>query len=102
MHPNFDAIPSLSFRTRSEDQKSTRLAVFGDAGATDVSDLTFERIWRMVDDKDIDLVFHVGDIGYADGYQRLWDQFLRKVEVISAKVPYMVVNGTPRSLDAGV
>jgi len=41
----------------------------------------------------IDMVIHVGDISYADGYQLHWDMFMRKIEPISARVPYMVAPG---------
>ena len=41
----------------------------------------------------IDVVLHVGDISYADGYQPDWDLFLQKVEPVAAKVPYMVSPG---------
>ena len=37
-----------------------------------------------------DIVFHIGDIAYADGYIADWDQFLQQVEPITSTVPYMV------------
>ena len=37
-----------------------------------------------------DIVFHIGDISYADGYVADWDQFTAQVEPIASAVPYMV------------
>ena len=39
----------------------------------------------------IDAVLHVGDISYANGIQRLWDDFMRQIEPVAARVPYMVL-----------
>ncbi|PKI31480.1 hypothetical protein CRG98_048127 [Punica granatum] len=41
----------------------------------------------------IDIVFHIGDISYANGYISQWDQFTAQVEPIASKVPYMVGSG---------
>ncbi|EAZ45293.1 hypothetical protein OsJ_29936 [Oryza sativa Japonica Group] len=38
----------------------------------------------------IDIVFHIGDITYANGYISQWDQFTQQVEPITARVPYMI------------
>lgn len=40
--------------------------------------------------KDIDIVFHIGDITYANGYISQWDQFTAQVEPIASTVPYMI------------
>ncbi|KAM4107649.1 hypothetical protein ACB094_04G161800 [Castanea mollissima] len=40
-----------------------------------------------------DIVFHIGDIAYADGYIADWDQFTSQVEPIASTVPYMVASG---------
>lgn len=37
-----------------------------------------------------DMVLHIGDMSYANGYIAQWDQFLAQIEPISSKVPYMV------------
>ncbi|KAL4569476.1 hypothetical protein LXL04_025114 [Taraxacum kok-saghyz] len=39
------------------------------------------------------IVFHVGDISYANGYLSQWDQFTAQIEPISSTVPYMVASG---------
>ena len=38
----------------------------------------------------IDIVFHIGDITYANGYISQWDQFTSQVEPIASTVPYMI------------
>ncbi|XP_031099292.1 probable inactive purple acid phosphatase 1 isoform X1 [Ipomoea triloba] len=43
--------------------------------------------------KDIDIVFHIGDICYANGYISQWDQFTAQIEPIASTVPYMVASG---------
>lgn len=40
--------------------------------------------------KNYDIVFHIGDLCYANGYLSQWDQFTAQVEPISSTVPYMV------------
>ncbi|KAM1497952.1 hypothetical protein ACFXTH_020962 [Malus domestica] len=43
--------------------------------------------------KNIDIVFHIGDICYANGYLSQWDQFTAQVEPIASTVPYMIASG---------
>ncbi|XP_019462464.1 PREDICTED: nucleotide pyrophosphatase/phosphodiesterase-like [Lupinus angustifolius] len=43
--------------------------------------------------ENIDIVFHIGDITYANGYLSQWDQFTAQVEPIASKVPYMTASG---------
>lgn len=40
--------------------------------------------------KNIDIVFHIGDICYANGYISQWDQFTAQIEPIASTVPYMI------------
>ena len=40
--------------------------------------------------KNIDIVFHIGDLSYANGYVSQWDQFTAQIEPIASTVPYMV------------
>lgn len=40
-----------------------------------------------------DIVFHIGDISYANGYLSQWDQFTAQVEPVASTVPYMVASG---------
>ncbi|CAL5428594.1 unnamed protein product [Camellia sinensis] len=41
----------------------------------------------------IDIVFHIGDICYANGYLSQWDQFIAQIEPIASTVPFMVASG---------
>ncbi|CAL0325291.1 unnamed protein product [Lupinus luteus] len=43
--------------------------------------------------ENIDIVFHIGDITYANGYLSQWDQFTAQVEPIASRVPYMTASG---------
>ncbi|XP_059075339.1 probable inactive purple acid phosphatase 27 [Cryptomeria japonica] len=49
---------------------------------------------RLIEDlRNIDIVFHIGDLVYANGYLSQWDQFTCQIEPIASKVPYMVASG---------
>ncbi|KAF4395110.1 hypothetical protein G4B88_017980 [Cannabis sativa] len=43
--------------------------------------------------KNYDILFHIGDMAYADGYLSEWDQFIAQVSPISSAVPYMIASG---------
>lgn len=45
--------------------------------------------------QNIDIVFHIGDLSYANGYLSQWDQFTAQVEPIAAVKPYMVARSVP-------
>ncbi len=40
-----------------------------------------------------DLVFHVGDVSYADGREYVWNSFMNAIEPAASRVPYMVAVG---------
>lgn len=40
-----------------------------------------------------DVILHIGDISYADGYQPGWDLFFQKIEPVAARIPYMTTAG---------
>ncbi|KAM4115580.1 hypothetical protein ACJW30_04G160300 [Castanea mollissima] len=49
---------------------------------------------QLVNDlNNIDIVFHIGDLPYANGYISQWDQFTSQVEPIASSVPYMIGSG---------
>lgn len=51
---------------------------------------------RLVEDLDnYDIVFHIGDLPYANGYISQWDQFTAQVAPITAKKPYMIARLVP-------
>jgi predicted phosphodiesterase len=87
--------PYLNFVTSSGRSSSARtlVAVVGDAGATDVSDLTYNHLTNWVQSREINITVHVGDISYSDGYEVLADAFSRKIEPVAAYAPYMTVQG---------
>lgn len=48
--------------------------------------------------KNYDIVFHIGDLSYANGYLSQWDQFTAQVEPIASTVPYMVARFVTSSI----
>ncbi|TVU47939.1 hypothetical protein EJB05_07557 [Eragrostis curvula] len=80
-----------------------RVVIFGDMGKAeadgsnefnDFEPGSLNTTNQLIKDlKNIDMVFHIGDIAYANGYLSQWDQFTAQVEPIAATVPYMVGSG---------
>ncbi|CAO2192238.1 unnamed protein product [Urochloa humidicola] len=80
-----------------------RIIVFGDMGKAERDGSnefanyqpgslnTTDTLVRDLDNYDI--VFHIGDLPYANGYISQWDQFTAQVEPITAKKPYMIASG---------
>ncbi|GMY16493.1 probable inactive purple acid phosphatase 1 [Fagus crenata] len=80
-----------------------RVVIFGDMGKDEAdgsneynnfqrSSLNTTR--ELIRDlNNIDIVFHIGDICYANGYLSQWDQFTAQVEPITSTVPYMIASG---------
>ncbi|KAE8705205.1 putative inactive purple acid phosphatase 27 [Hibiscus syriacus] len=80
-----------------------RVIVFGDMGkaerdgSNEYSDYqpgalnTTDQLIRDLDN--IDIVFHIGDLSYSNGYVSQWDQFTAQVEPIASTVPYMIASG---------
>ena len=47
--------------------------------------------YQLIKDlKNIDIVLHIGDICYANGYISQWDQFTSQIEPIASALPYMI------------
>jgi acid phosphatase type 7 len=86
-----------------EDEPVTFL-VYGDLGVWYSYD-TMSYIQKEVDNENIDLIVHSGDIGYADDsflhngcrikscYESTWDTYMNLVEEWASKVPYMTAPG---------
>ncbi|KAK6133947.1 hypothetical protein DH2020_032305 [Rehmannia glutinosa] len=80
-----------------------RVIIFGDMGKDEADGSNeynnFQRgslntTKQLIDDlKNYDIVFHIGDICYANGYLSQWDQFTSQVEPIASRVPYMIASG---------
>lgn len=54
--------------------------------------ITRDQLVKELDE--IDIVFHIGDIAYSNGYISQWDQFTSQVEPIASTVPYMIARLT--------
>jgi len=87
---NFTSAPVLNSPT---DPGIYKIAAYGDMGASDASDANIFLLQEKVQSKEIDLILHAGDISYANGFQYVWDDYLRKVEYYTAYVPYMTAVG---------
>ncbi|KAL5759365.1 hypothetical protein ACOSP7_017889 [Xanthoceras sorbifolium] len=80
-----------------------RVVIFGDMGKDEADGSNeynnFQRgslntTKQLIQDlKNIDIVFHIGDICYANGYLSQWDQFTAQIEPIASTVPYMIASG---------
>lgn len=64
-----------------------------DMGAEDASDVNVMRLTQLAQSSEVDVILHAGDIGYADGFENVWDDYMRKVEFFAAYVPYMTAVG---------
>jgi len=76
---------------------NTTFIVYGDMGIVGSQD-TAPRISKYVSTGDIDFIYHVGDISYADDYpsgmyELVWDTWFQQIEPSSTLVPYMVLPG---------
>ncbi|OVA00802.1 Phosphoesterase domain [Macleaya cordata] len=80
-----------------------RVVIFGDMGKAEADGSNEYNMYQpgslnttnqLVQDlKNIDIVFHIGDLCYANGYLSQWDQFTSQVEPITSTVPYMIASG---------
>ncbi|OIT04744.1 PREDICTED: nucleotide pyrophosphatase/phosphodiesterase-like [Nicotiana attenuata] len=80
-----------------------RVVIFGDMGKQERdgsneyanyqpgSLMTTDTLIKDLDN--IDIVFLIGDLPYANGYISQWDQFTAQVEPITSKVPFMIASG---------
>lgn len=80
-----------------------RVVIFGDMGKNERDGsiefnqfqhgalITSDQLSKDVENYDI--LFHIGDLAYANGYISQWDQFHEQVGETAARVPYMVTNG---------
>ncbi|KAD2804164.1 hypothetical protein E3N88_37541 [Mikania micrantha] len=80
-----------------------RVVIFGDMGKDEADGSneynnfqpgSLNTTKQLIDDlENIDIVFHIGDICYANGYLSQWDQFTSQIEPIASVVPYMIASG---------
>ncbi|KAJ0963491.1 hypothetical protein J5N97_028613 [Dioscorea zingiberensis] len=81
-----------------------RVVIFGDMGKAEADGSneynnfqpgSLNTTEQLVKDlKNIDIVLHIGDLCYANGYLSQWDQFTAQIEPIASTVPYMVGSET--------
>jgi len=73
-----------------------RIAIYGDMGIEN-SQNTIHRLNKRLDAGEIDWIYHVGDISYADkhyfNFQKTWNTWFEHIEPLSSSVPYMVCPG---------
>ncbi|KAF3793539.1 Acid phosphatase [Nymphaea thermarum] len=74
---------NLSSSFQAERDGSTKYNDF-EYGALNTTDQLIKDL------QNIDMVLHIGDISYADGYLSQWDQFTAQIEPIASTVPYMI------------
>ena len=83
---NFTTLPADA----GSPSRPLRLAHIGDMGWGDNSNATIAALGALVAEGGIDALIHTGDVSYADGQQKSWDVYGRKIEAISSRIPYMV------------
>jgi hypothetical protein len=94
----------FSFRTLpfEEDlatpQRPLRILQFADVDYG-IGRVLLDTLAETTANHDYHAVLLVGDIGYADGYEAHWDQFMRALEPIAARTPVMVVPGNHEILN---
>jgi hypothetical protein len=73
----------------------TRLLVYGDLGVGPEIDVTMLRLILETENVEYDAIIHNGDFAYdfRDEMGEVGDRFMRAIEPIASKVPYMVSQG---------
>ena len=72
------------------DKKMIIFGVLGDIGQTINSVSTIN---HLINEPNIDMILHAGDLSYADCEQTLWDSYGEMIEPLSSFVPWMVSPG---------
>lgn len=82
----------FSFKTlpRPGDDIKLTFGVFGDIGQTINSVST---IRHLMNEHDISMILHAGDLSYADCDQTLWDTYGEMIEPLASYTPWMVSPG---------
>ncbi|XP_057818701.1 probable inactive purple acid phosphatase 27 [Cryptomeria japonica] len=81
-----------------------KFIVFGDMGQAplDPSDVHYIQVGALgvigavaeeVGERNVDSIFHIGDISYATGFLVEWDYFLHMITPVASHVPYMTAIG---------
>ena len=75
-----------------------KIATFADMGVGGDHQATIAELQRLHSMGELDFIVHTGDISYADGDQRRWDRFMRQMQPVVARVPYMTCPGNHEAL----
>jgi hypothetical protein len=78
-----------SFTIPASNKYPMHVALTGDVGQTEVSEMSFAALEQL----DPDFVLLVGDLSYADGYPKLWDSFGVMAEPFAANYPILTTGG---------
>ncbi|KAL6623537.1 hypothetical protein ACP70R_033416 [Stipagrostis hirtigluma subsp. patula] len=80
-----------------------QVVIFGDMGKAEIDgsdeygnyeQASLSTTKQIIKDlENIDMVIHIGDLSYANGYLSQWDQFTAQIEPIASTVPYMIGSG---------
>ncbi|KAI3952593.1 hypothetical protein MKW98_015822 [Papaver atlanticum] len=95
-----EAVPFLQWGSRNSLQ---RVIIFGDSGKAERDGSNDYQNYQpgslnttdtlTKDLGNYDIVFHIGDLSYANCFLSQWDQFTEMIEPIASAVPYMVASG---------
>jgi len=74
------------------DRTPFKFIVYGDMGVDPYPEAvtTASLVKKELNQNDIKLIFHIGDISYARGYAYIWEQWFDLVQPYSQNVPYMI------------
>lgn len=85
--------------------RGTQVVLFCDLGRGSADDtytwyeygrpsyVTMQAVGHMIQEGQVDAVFHGGDISYATGFLSVWDYFLDMLSPVAASVPYLTTVG---------
>ncbi|GMF15792.1 unnamed protein product [Phytophthora lilii] len=88
----------------ASDSSTFNMAIYGDLGAGNESNNTLAYVSTLTSDK-VDLIYHIGDIGYADNdwlmpdqldgffYEKVYNGWMNSMAPVMSSIPYMVIVG---------
>lgn len=51
---------------------------------------TMDALRHELEEWGVEMVYHIGDLSYANGRTKVWDTFMEGIEPVASKIPYMV------------
>ena len=82
---NFTTLPGNA----GTEARPLRVLGVADMGFAENAQPSLARMRQLVEAGSVDFIVHPGDIGYADGDVMWWDTFMRELQPIASRVPYM-------------